>query len=951
MVTTDKYSNFGANRTYQYDTGFVVEYYDTVSEKECSTSFILIPGVSLWPNSFRIILYALSLVYSFLGIAIISDVFMGAIDTITSQEKTVTLASGEKATIKYWNDTVANLTLMALGSSAPEILLATIETIGTLDTQPGELGPSTIVGSAAFNLLAITAVCIYSIPDGEVRRIADLGVFLMTAFWSVWSYLWMLIVLQVWTPGVVTVTEALLTLLAFPLFVMLSFAQDKKWWRTASLPHVHMADVRLVNIHMEAGNAEVEAEEEKDESTRKIEMKQIYELLNEGQHRNPMLTQIANLRDGDQEKAYTEMAKRLALSLGGEKQEMSMSKFRLNARRMIVGQRFIKATERTRENPHSSLSQVPSGPFMDGLSKLVSQREGNDIIENPTFMQANESLTSLTEDQVLPTVRKSSHSKGGSSQTSGKIFFSSEEYRVLESAGTVSLIVKRDGGMGKDSFVEYYTEDGTGLKNKDYLACNGILHFKPFEVSKTVLVGIVDDDVPEPDVTFGVRLRPPMKQFSHPASVVTPKDALKVNINGNTVLLEKDDRVTLDYPCYSQVIILDDDDPGLIAFSARQYELKDSEDSVIISVSRTGGACGEVSCDYFTSNGSAMVGVDYEQTIGTLHFGSGVIEASFEVRLVPGRECGEECVFHVHLKNPGGLASLGKGHVSIVKIVVNESLSQITSEVHRLLATKEKFLRHTASWREQFRDAMVPGVGVDELGEETEPGTADYVLHFLTFGWKVLFAFVPPASYCGGWVAFFTSLVFIGALTAVVGELAALFGCAMGLKDSVTAITFVALGTSLPDTFASRQAAVELPHADASIGNVTGSNTVNVLLGLGMPWVIGALYYKVMGKDSDYKYCVPSAALGYSVLVFTCAALVCLSLLMWRRNAVGGELGGTYWQKRTSSIFTLTLWLSYLILSSLQSYGHITFGKAVDLDNFGCDCSKAWSSLKGCPIS
>ena len=29
-------------------------------------------------------------------------------------------------------------------------------------------------------------------------------------------------------------------------------------------------------------------------------------------------------------------------------------------------------------------------------------------------------------------------------------------------------------------------------------------------------------------------------------------------------------------------------------------------------------------------------------------------------------------------------------------------------------------------------------------------------------------------------------------------------GCTMGLRSSVTAITFVALGTSLPDTFASK---------------------------------------------------------------------------------------------------------------------------------------------------
>ena len=49
----------------------------------------------------------------------------------------------------------------------------------------------------------------------------------------------------------------------------------------------------------------------------------------------------------------------------------------------------------------------------------------------------------------------------------------------------------------------------------------------------------------------------------------------------------------------------------------------------------------------------------------------------------------------------------------------------------------------------------------------------------------------------------------------------------MGLLDAVTAITFVALGTSLPDTFASKTAAQNEVHADSSVGNITGSNSVS----------------------------------------------------------------------------------------------------------------------------
>ena len=55
----------------------------------------------------------------------------------------------------------------------------------------------------------------------------------------------------------------------------------------------------------------------------------------------------------------------------------------------------------------------------------------------------------------------------------------------------------------------------------------------------------------------------------------------------------------------------------------------------------------------------------------------------------------------------------------------------------------------------------------------------------------------------------------------------------------------MALGTSLPDLFASKQAATMDDTADNSIGNVTGSNSVNVFLGLGLPWLIAAIFWEI----------------------------------------------------------------------------------------------------------
>ena len=102
---------------------------------EVCDSFVLIPGAQVLSKGTLAIFYFLALVYMFLGINVISDIFMTSIERITATKKIVKVIDDKtKEVIKtkkvpVWNPTIANLSLMALGSSAPEILLAVIETI------------------------------------------------------------------------------------------------------------------------------------------------------------------------------------------------------------------------------------------------------------------------------------------------------------------------------------------------------------------------------------------------------------------------------------------------------------------------------------------------------------------------------------------------------------------------------------------------------------------------------------------------------------------------------------------------------------------------------------------------------------------------------------------------------------------------------------------------------
>lgn len=124
------------------------------------------------------------------------------------------------------------------------------------------------------------------------------------------------------------------------------------------------------------------------------------------------------------------------------------------------------------------------------------------------------------------------------------------------------------------------------------------------------------------------------------------------------------------------------------------------------------------------------------------------------------------------------------------------------------------------------------------------------------------------------------------------------------------------------DTFASKVAAVQDKYADSSVGNVTGSNAVNVFLGIGLAWMFAAIYHKYNGT----RFKVIPGSLAFSVTMFCSFAVFAIAIMMLRRSPrVGGELGGPFkWRVLTSMLF-FGLWIIYLLVSTLECYGVIKF--------------------------
>ncbi|XP_042123363.2 sodium/calcium exchanger 1 isoform X11 [Peromyscus maniculatus bairdii] len=888
---------------------------------ECTGSYYCKKGVILpiWEPqdpSFgdkiaRATVYFVAMVYMFLGVSIIADRFMSSIEVITSQEKEITIKkpNGEtsKTTVRIWNETVSNLTLMALGSSAPEILLSVIEVCGHNFTA-GDLGPSTIVGSAAFNMFIIIALCVYVVPDGETRKIKHLRVFFVTAAWSIFAYTWLYIILSVISPGVVEVWEGLLTFFFFPICVVFAWVADRR-----------LLFYKYVYKRYRAGKQRgmiIEHEGDRPASKTEIEMDGKVVNSHVDNFLDGALVLEVDERDQDDEEARREMA------------------------------RILK--ELKQKHPEKEIEQLIELANYQVLSQQQKSRAFYRIQATRLMTGAGNILKRHAADQARKAVSMHEvNTEGSENDPVSKVFFEQGTYQCLENCGTVALtIIRRGGDLTNTVLVDFRTEDGTANAGSDYEFTEGTVVFKPGETQKEIRVGIIDDDIFEEDENFLVHL-----SNVRVSSEASEDGILEANHISSLACLGS--------PCTATVTIFDDDHAGIFTFEEPVTHVSESIGIMEVKVLRTSGARGNVIVPYKTIEGTARGGgEDFEDTCGELEFQNDEIVKTIAVKVIDDEEYEKNKTFFIEIGEPrlvemsekkGGftlsdeyddkqpltskeeeerrIAEMGRpilGEHTRLEVIIEESY-EFKSTVDKLIKkTNLALVVGTNSWREQFIEAITVSAGEDDddddCGEEKLPSCFDYVMHFLTVFWKVLFAFVPPTEYWNGWACFIVSILMIGLLTAFIGDLASHFGCTIGLKDSVTAVVFVALGTSVPDTFASKVAATQDQYADASIGNVTGSNAVNVFLGIGVAWSIAAIYHAANGE----QFRVSPGTLAFSVTLFTIFAFINVGVLLYRRRPeIGGELGGPRTAKLLTSCLFVLLWLLYIFFSSLEAYCHI----------------------------
>ncbi|XP_047040878.1 sodium/potassium/calcium exchanger 3 isoform X6 [Helicoverpa zea] len=126
-------------------------------------------------------------------------------------------------------------------------------------------------------------------------------------------------------------------------------------------------------------------------------------------------------------------------------------------------------------------------------------------------------------------------------------------------------------------------------------------------------------------------------------------------------------------------------------------------------------------------------------------------------------------------------------------------------------------------------------------------------------------------------LTFMMCIVWIGSLSYIVAWMITIIGDTLMIPDSVMGITFLAAGTSVPEAVSSVIVAKQ-GHGSMGISNSIGSNTFDILLCLGLPWLIKASL--TPAEPGHYWVKINSMGLEYSAISLL-STLLLLYLTFW----------------------------------------------------------------------
>jgi uncharacterized delta-60 repeat protein/uncharacterized repeat protein (TIGR01451 family) len=238
----------------------------------------------------------------------------------------------------------------------------------------------------------------------------------------------------------------------------------------------------------------------------------------------------------------------------------------------------------------------------------------------------------------------------------GFVSFESDAYATNESNGEVTLKVIREGANRGTVSVQCQTVDQTAIQGVKYVGVTNTLVWNDGDSTpRFVTVPLIRDGLVGPNTTFGVILT----------------NAIVNTTNSPMVLAGT--------PVAATVTIIDDDQYGVLEFSAPSYLVNEIGGYATLTVRRTGGSAQALTVGYVTTDGTAYGSAtattitNYISSSGVLNFAPGEVAKSF---IVPILDDGvqdlllpSQFFFTVTLTNPNPAGILGLQSTATVNIV------------------------------------------------------------------------------------------------------------------------------------------------------------------------------------------------------------------------------------------------------------------------------------------
>lgn len=296
-------------------------------------------------------------------------------------------------------------------------------------------------------------------------------------------------------------------------------------------------------------------------------------------------------------------------------------------------------------------------PILEGNDEVAEETEESFLVtlSNPiggANVGANRTATiSIFDSLATP----------DTSTVPGILQFTAPIYQVAEDSGEIAIAVKRTFGHKGNVAVDYTTQDGTAQADSDYLPISGTLNWADGEDElQNIMVSLLTDDLEEDEETFTIKLSSPTGEASLgaiPATTVKIVDELATPV---TIVGE----------------------PGILQFTASNYQIAENGGLITITVTRTEGQDGEVEVTYNTVDDTATSS-DYFTAQDILRWEDGDSEAkSFQIEIQDDSIIETKESLRLILSEPTGGAELGLAEVIVTILDDDATTLQSASDTY-----------------------------------------------------------------------------------------------------------------------------------------------------------------------------------------------------------------------------------------------------------------------------